>query len=188
MHTSVIYHLAYDLTVQSHFSSTDTRLHRRIYVLIHTQVFKQFFLELPEPLFTWELYDDIASLASDPMASQIEKDQALKKYLARAPAANRSFIAFLLNVLGTVAMYFNENKMTPKNLAIVFAPSLFSPKVFLFLIFFFLFCSFLSFFITFISPLLFLIVYLNISKEQFICFKSISYLLVSFPLFVCFLV
>jgi hypothetical protein len=91
-------------------------------------VFKQFFLSLPEPLFPYAFYDSIVAIAADKELNQHEKQAKLKDILNSAPLANRSMIAFLLNLLANVAVHQDKNKMTPRNLAIVFSPSLFAPK------------------------------------------------------------
>eukprot|EP01107_Rhizomastix_libera_P017522 TRINITY_DN841_c0_g1_i2.p1 TRINITY_DN841_c0_g1~~TRINITY_DN841_c0_g1_i2.p1 ORF type:complete len:385 (-),score=135.37 TRINITY_DN841_c0_g1_i2:42-1196(-) len=91
--------------------------------------FSSFFKELPEPLFSYELYDNIAKLASDTGKTLEEKYPLLRSYLSDLPSSNRRVIAFLLKMLGTVSLYSDKSKMNPDNLAMIFYPTLFRQKI-----------------------------------------------------------
>ena len=51
----------------------------------------------------------------------------MNKTLQKLPQLNRDTTKALLNFLGHVTIFEDDNKMTPKNLAIVFSPNLFKP-------------------------------------------------------------
>lgn len=87
-----------------------------------TSVLKQYFRKLPNPLLTFEVYDRILESAS------IEDDQErcshLSKTFSMLPPKHRDCLEFLIFHLARVASRESENLMTPKNLAVVFAPTI----------------------------------------------------------------
>jgi hypothetical protein len=80
-----------------------------------SEVLKVFFRQLPEPLFTWSLSEEIAQADDDPVVPAL---------LARLPGPNRLLLDFLMRFLAQVSQYSETNKMTPSNVAIVFGPNL----------------------------------------------------------------
>lgn len=85
---------------------------------------KAYFIELPEPLFTFALYDDFIEVADTP-----DCKSKLKTIINRLPEPNKWTAACLFKFLSNVANQSSENKMTTTNLAIVFGQILLRPKV-----------------------------------------------------------
>ncbi|KAM6155717.1 breakpoint cluster region protein [Rhynchocyon petersi] len=87
---------------------------------------KLYFRELPEPLFTDELYPNFAEgiALSDPIA----KESCMQNLLMSLPEANLLTFVFLLDHLKRVAEKEAINKMSLHNLATVFGPTLLRPS------------------------------------------------------------
>ncbi|XP_042335491.1 LOW QUALITY PROTEIN: breakpoint cluster region protein [Sceloporus undulatus] len=87
---------------------------------------KLYFRELPEPLFTDELYPNFAEgiALSDPVA----KESCMLNLLLSLPEPNLVTFLFLLDHLKRVAEKENVNKMSLHNLATVFGPTLLRPS------------------------------------------------------------
>ncbi|XP_006901470.1 PREDICTED: breakpoint cluster region protein [Elephantulus edwardii] len=87
---------------------------------------KLYFRELPEPLFTDELYPNFAEgiALSDPVA----KDSCMQNLLLSLPEPNLLTFHFLLDHLKRVAEKEVVNKMSLHNLATVFGPTLLRPS------------------------------------------------------------
>lgn len=82
--------------------------------------------ELPEPLLTWELYDPF--LATAAIAVTEAGIATIKKLLAMLPPAHYLCTKYLVSFLHRVQLESARNKMTPSNLAVVFAPNLLRSK------------------------------------------------------------
>jgi len=87
---------------------------------------KAYFLELPEPLMTFELYESFIAAAN---ASTAECKSRLIKLIASLPAPNRALSECLFLFLHKMAALSETNKMTNNNLAIVFGQILLRPKI-----------------------------------------------------------
>ncbi|KAJ3610991.1 hypothetical protein NHX12_021007 [Muraenolepis orangiensis] len=87
-----------------------------------SSLLKSFFRKLPEPLFTNEKYGDFieANRIEDP----VERLKALKRLLHELSDYHYQTLKFLSAHLKTVADNSEKNKMEPRNLAIVFGPTL----------------------------------------------------------------
>eukprot|EP00066_Takifugu_rubripes_P017127 XP_011606393.1 PREDICTED: rho GTPase-activating protein 21 isoform X2 [Takifugu rubripes] len=87
-----------------------------------SSLLKSFFRKLPEPLFTNDKYADFieANRTEDP----VERLKVLKRLLHELPAHHYETLKFLSAHLKTVAENSEKNKMEPRNLAIVFGPTL----------------------------------------------------------------
>ncbi|KAM3929547.1 rho GTPase-activating protein 21 isoform 3-T3 [Leptodactylus fuscus] len=87
-----------------------------------SSLLKSFFRKLPEPLFTNEKYNDFieANRKEDPKERLI----ALKRLILDLPEHHYETLKFLCTHLKTVAENSEKNKMEPRNLAIVFGPTL----------------------------------------------------------------
>ncbi|CAH1267753.1 DLC1 [Branchiostoma lanceolatum] len=84
---------------------------------------KQYFRELPEPLLTNKLSETFISIFTRlPMELRL---QAMQAAIMLMPDENREVLQTLLLFLCEVAKNVEENQMTPYNLAVCFAPSLF---------------------------------------------------------------
>jgi hypothetical protein len=85
---------------------------------------KQYFRELPEKLFTHKLSESLILISAFvPREIQLEAMQAVMLLL---PDENREALQSLLLFLKDVAENSSKNQMTAENLAVCFAPSLFS--------------------------------------------------------------
>ncbi|CAG8972498.1 hypothetical protein HYALB_00001189 [Hymenoscyphus albidus] len=87
-----------------------------------TSVLKQYFRKLPTPLLTFEVYDRI--LESTSVDDEKERCVHLRKTFNMLPPKHRDCLEFLIFHLDRVARRNSENLMTPKNLAVVFAPTI----------------------------------------------------------------
>ncbi|KAL1007038.1 hypothetical protein UPYG_G00081100 [Umbra pygmaea] len=84
-------------------------------------ILKTFLRELPEPLLTYKLYNDIVNFHNVDSSSQVE---AIKTMLATLPEENFVSLKFLLDFLVQVSAQSEINKMNNANLAVVFGPNL----------------------------------------------------------------
>ncbi|XP_034716311.1 rho GTPase-activating protein 17a isoform X6 [Etheostoma cragini] len=83
---------------------------------------KSYLRELPEPLMSYQLYDDWiqASSVSDPD----KRLQALWVVCDKLPKNNKTNLRYLVKFLTKLAQDSEVNKMTPSNIAIVLGPNL----------------------------------------------------------------
>ncbi|KAK4233118.1 hypothetical protein C8A03DRAFT_39195 [Achaetomium macrosporum] len=87
-----------------------------------TSVLKQYFRKLPNPLLTFEVYDRI--LESNVIQDENERCAHMRKTINMLPPKHRDCLEFLMFHLARVASRERENLMSPKNLAVVFAPTI----------------------------------------------------------------
>ncbi|MEQ2304087.1 hypothetical protein AMECASPLE_023452, partial [Ameca splendens] len=87
-----------------------------------SSLLKSFFRKLPEPLFTNEKYDKFieASRTED----SVERLKELKRLIYELPTHHFETLKFLCAHLKRVSDNCEQNKMEPRNLAIVFGPTL----------------------------------------------------------------
>uniref|UniRef100_A0A8D0H712 SH3 domain binding protein 1 n=1 Tax=Sphenodon punctatus TaxID=8508 RepID=A0A8D0H712_SPHPU len=87
---------------------------------------KSYLRELPQPLMTYELYDDWfkAVILKDP-ESLLE---SLKETCSRLPKDSYNNLRYLIRFLAKLAEYQELNKMSPSNIAIVLGPNLLWPQ------------------------------------------------------------
>lgn len=87
-----------------------------------TSVLKQYFRKLPTPLLTFDVYDRVLA------ALNIEDTHArcahLRETFAMLPPVHRDVLEFLAFHLARVVSKKSVNLMTPKNIAVVFAPTI----------------------------------------------------------------
>ncbi|XP_062381651.1 SH3 domain-binding protein 1 isoform X2 [Sardina pilchardus] len=88
---------------------------------------KCYLRELPEPLMTFELYQEWFDAAEEKeLPDKLEK---FKNVLKQLPEANYNNLRYLVQFLHCLSEYQTLNKMTPSNIAIVLGPNLLWPKV-----------------------------------------------------------
>ncbi|GAB1319000.1 Rho-type gtpase-activating protein [Madurella fahalii] len=87
-----------------------------------TSVLKQYFRKLPIPLLTFEVYERV--LESNAIQNETERCAHLRKTINMLPPKHRDCLEFLMFHLARVASRERENLMSPKNLAVVFAPTI----------------------------------------------------------------
>ncbi|KAI8975385.1 hypothetical protein BDF20DRAFT_603021 [Mycotypha africana] len=91
-----------------------------------TSVLKQYFRELPNPLFTYELYENFIKIST--MDHGDNKLNAFIEVLSMLPTAHQATLMFLFNHLVKVHMHSEINRMNIKNLSMVFAPTIMRHK------------------------------------------------------------
>ena len=91
---------------------------------VHTvcSVLKNFLTELPDPLLTFDLYDKC--ILASKMTERAEKLRAIHAIIHLLPPIHYSCLERLIFHMAQVAKGEDHNKMSPKSLAIVFAPVL----------------------------------------------------------------
>ncbi|XP_076615597.1 rho GTPase-activating protein 44-like isoform X4 [Chaetodon auriga] len=83
---------------------------------------KSYLRELPEPLMTYELYNDWIQASN--IQDQDKRLQALHSACEKLPPANNNNFKYLIKFLSKLTEYQDVNKMTPGNIAIVLGPNL----------------------------------------------------------------
>ncbi|XP_011270152.1 myosin IXA, variant [Capsaspora owczarzaki ATCC 30864] len=86
---------------------------------------KMWLRELPEPLLTFDLYDDFLRLTE--ITSPNEQQSALLNNVGRLPQENYNTFELLVFHLARLAQHVSYNRMTTGNLGIVFGPTLLRP-------------------------------------------------------------
>ncbi|XP_028400755.1 active breakpoint cluster region-related protein-like [Dendronephthya gigantea] len=86
---------------------------------------KQYFRELPDPLFTANLYHKFTESLG--MTDEQEKEKHLLDLLDQLPPARKSTTLFLIEHLRRVSQSEASNKMSLGNLATIFGPNLLRP-------------------------------------------------------------
>ncbi|KAM4674530.1 rho GTPase-activating protein 44 [Amazona ochrocephala] len=87
---------------------------------------KSYLRELPEPLMTFELYEEWIQASNIP--EQEKRLQALWNTCEKLPKANYNNIRYVIKFLAKLTEYQDMNKMTPSNVAIVLGPNLLWPQ------------------------------------------------------------
>ncbi|XP_054605376.2 rho GTPase-activating protein 44 isoform X5 [Nothobranchius furzeri] len=83
---------------------------------------KSYLRELPEPLMTFELYNNWIQASN--LQDQEKRLQALMGACEKLPPANNKNFKYLIKFLSKLTEYQDVNKMTPGNIAIVLGPNL----------------------------------------------------------------
>merc|ERR1719471_2051385 len=83
-----------------------------------------YFRSLPEPLLTFNLYQDFIQAAKFSLRYQVS---SLRKLCARLPKTHQSTLVHLIKHLQKLSTYHEVTGMTSRNLAIVWAPNLLRP-------------------------------------------------------------
>ncbi|XP_028812083.1 rho GTPase-activating protein 1 [Denticeps clupeoides] len=84
-------------------------------------ILKKFLRELPEPLLTYQLYNDVVNIHNVENTSQVER---IRNMLHTLPEENYASLKFLIQFLSQVLAQSEVNKMNSANLAVVFGPNL----------------------------------------------------------------
>ncbi|KAJ8363114.1 hypothetical protein SKAU_G00119450 [Synaphobranchus kaupii] len=83
---------------------------------------KSYLRELPEPLMTYELYEEWIQASN--IQDQDKRLQALLTACEKLPTANSNNFRYLIKFLAKLNEHQDANKMTPGNIAIVLGPNL----------------------------------------------------------------
>ncbi|KAM3591482.1 uncharacterized protein V6R79_002447 [Siganus canaliculatus] len=87
-----------------------------------SSLLKSFFRKLPEPLFTDDKYNDF--IDANRIEDAEDRLKTMKKLIHDLPDHYYHTMKFLVGHLKTVADHSEKNKMEPRNLALVFGPTL----------------------------------------------------------------
>ncbi|XP_051014379.1 rho GTPase-activating protein 23 isoform X4 [Acomys russatus] len=87
-----------------------------------SSLLKAFFRKLPEPLFTDDKYNDF--IEANRIEDSRERMKTLRKLIRDLPGHYYETLKFLVCHLKTIADHSEKNKMEPRNLALVFGPTL----------------------------------------------------------------
>ncbi|KAL4659277.1 rho GTPase-activating protein 23 isoform X1 [Arapaima gigas] len=87
-----------------------------------SSLLKSFFRKLPEPLFTDDKYNDF--IEANRMENSGDRLKTMRKLVHDLPDYYYHTLKFLMGHLKTVADHSEKNKMEPRNLALVFGPTL----------------------------------------------------------------
>ncbi|XP_010127856.1 PREDICTED: SH3 domain-binding protein 1 [Chlamydotis macqueenii] len=85
-------------------------------------VLKSYLRELPQPLMTFELYDEWLKISS--LKDADSRVQSLRDTCSRLPPESYNNLRYLIKFLAKLAEHQEVNKMTPSNIAIVLGPNL----------------------------------------------------------------
>ncbi|KKY34120.1 hypothetical protein UCDDA912_g05928 [Diaporthe ampelina] len=86
---------------------------------------KAYLRELPTSILTRDLHLDFVAVTE--MSSQADKIAALSELVTRLPQANATLLKYLIAFLIKVINHADQNKMTVRNVGIVFSPTLTIP-------------------------------------------------------------
>jgi len=87
-------------------------------------ILKLYLRELPEPPFTFSLYDSWISIQDANKDNITAWKSETRKLLLQLPAINRHLLSHLFRLLACVASKSDTNRMPAPNLAIIFGPNL----------------------------------------------------------------
>ncbi|KAG6931657.1 DLC1 Rho GTPase activating protein [Chelydra serpentina] len=108
---------------QMNESSTDSVNYEGQSAYDVADMLKQYFRDLPEPLMTNKLSETFLQIYQ--YVPKDQRLQAIKAAVMLLPDENREVLQILLYFLSDVTAVVKENQMTPTNLAVCLAPSLF---------------------------------------------------------------
>lgn len=91
-----------------------------------TSALKQYFRRLPNPLITFEVYDEL--LAAGQFQDIDKLVPAMRSAIDNLPQHHRDCLEFLVFHLARVMEHKKDNLMTAVNLAVVFAPTVMRPQ------------------------------------------------------------
>lgn len=89
-------------------------------VHVLTNVLKTFLRDLPEPLLTFDRYDDFLRAAD--LSDETDRVQTLMSLIKKLPPAHHALLERIVFHLARVAQREDVNRMSASSLAIVFAP------------------------------------------------------------------
>ncbi|XP_072444986.1 SH3 domain-binding protein 1-like [Chiloscyllium punctatum] len=87
---------------------------------------KSYLRELPQPLMTFDLYDEWFQAASE--KDLPKKVERLREVCTKLPPESYNNLRYLIKFLAKLAEYQEVNKMSPSNIAIVLGPNLLWPR------------------------------------------------------------
>uniref|UniRef100_UPI00398E68A6 rho GTPase-activating protein 15 isoform X1 n=1 Tax=Pristiophorus japonicus TaxID=55135 RepID=UPI00398E68A6 len=95
-------------------------------VHVITGALKMFFRELPEPLFTYDAFEDFVSTIK--IVDPSERLENIKRLVHNLPTPNRDTMNAMFKHMKKVVEHCQVNRMTAQSVAIVFGPTLLRPE------------------------------------------------------------
>lgn len=89
-----------------------------------TSVLKNYFRELPEPLLTFELYDELIKVVESKQEDVATKQELMKELVDRLPRQHYCTLQQLVLHLYRIQEHSVDNRMNARNLGVVFGPTL----------------------------------------------------------------
>ena len=89
-----------------------------------TSVLKNYFRELPEPLLTFELYDELIKVVESRQDDVASKQELIKELINRLPRQHYCTLQHLVLHLYRIQERSVDNRMNARNLGVVFGPTL----------------------------------------------------------------
>lgn len=89
-----------------------------------TSALKQYLRYLPNPLIPFEAYEDFVEASREANRNPELATEMLRTVINNLPQAYKECLSFVINHLVNVTKHADVNLMTPRNLAVVFAPTL----------------------------------------------------------------
>ena len=95
-----------------------------------TSGLKQYFRKLPNPLITYDVYDELLDVTKIPdgPTQKVSRIEAMQKALEELPRVHYYTLEYLIKHLARVVTMEKENLMTSMNVAVVFAPTIMRPE------------------------------------------------------------
>ncbi|XP_041848443.1 rho GTPase-activating protein 12-like isoform X2 [Melanotaenia boesemani] len=93
---------------------------------VTTGALKMYFRELPEPLFTYALFNDFVNAIK--IYDYKQRVQSIKELVRQLPKPNHDTMQALFKHLRKVVDHGEENRMNTQSVAIVFGPTLLRPE------------------------------------------------------------
>ncbi|MBW0466835.1 hypothetical protein O181_006550 [Austropuccinia psidii MF-1] len=87
-----------------------------------TSTLKNYFRQLPNPLFTFELHEAFVNVAT--INQELNRLETLERVIYQLPQVHFETLKVLMNHLNRIERLSEFNKMTPQNLGVVFGPTL----------------------------------------------------------------
>jgi hypothetical protein len=92
-----------------------------------TSLFKQYLRELPEPLLTFDEYDNFLGILK--IENEEGKINKITEIMERIPIHNRYLLYYLFTLIIKISENKSENLMGIDNLAVVFTPNILNPRL-----------------------------------------------------------
>lgn len=93
--------------------------------LLLCDLLKNYLRELPQPLVPYESYDQLLDLwRTGPRTEQTRMMSLLNRTLNKLPKTNKQLLLRLLKFWFQISQNQSENKMTAKNISVVFCPNI----------------------------------------------------------------
>lgn len=89
-----------------------------------TSVLKNYFRELPDPLLTFELHERFVECAEAKGMDASVRQKTMQELVHQLPEHHFNTLRFLVEHLHRVQARANENRMSSRNLGVVFGPTL----------------------------------------------------------------